>query len=81
MDPHTTHAPDPVRDVDPAHQQQLDTTAQKPTHIGTGVPTTPPAGPLRIASLPLNSSRRTRLPALVMNRRSASGICAASRRQ
>ncbi len=42
MDTHTTHAPDPVRDTDPAHEQELDTVSQKPTHIGTGVKTTPP---------------------------------------
>ncbi len=42
MNPHTTHAPDSARDVDPAHTQQLDTVSQKPTHIGTGVKTTPP---------------------------------------
>ena len=40
---HMHHEPDPHRDSDPAHEQQLDSVAQKPTHIGTGAPTTPPA--------------------------------------
>ena len=52
MDTHTTHAPDPVRDADPAHEQQLDTVAQKPTHIGTGVPMTPPAVDAHLADVP-----------------------------
>jgi molybdopterin-dependent oxidoreductase alpha subunit len=38
-----THAPDPARDRDPAHASHLDTVAQKPTHIGAGVPKTLPA--------------------------------------
>ncbi len=32
--------PDPRRDRDPRHEQELDTVAQKPTHIGEGAPTT-----------------------------------------
>ena len=34
------HAPDPARDMDPRYEQNLDTVAQKPTHIGTGAPET-----------------------------------------
>ncbi len=52
MDTHTTHAPDPVRDIDPAHEQQLDTVSQKPTHIGSGVPMSPPAENAHLADVP-----------------------------
>ncbi|MGI8482600.1 MAG: FdhF/YdeP family oxidoreductase [Chthoniobacterales bacterium] len=41
--PHVPQPPDPTRDHDPRRDQQLDTTAQKPSHIGLGAPTTPPA--------------------------------------
>ena len=37
---HQHHAPDPKRDSDPSHNQELDTVAQKPTHIGLGAPVT-----------------------------------------
>jgi molybdopterin-dependent oxidoreductase alpha subunit len=40
---HVTNPPDPARESDPAHESELDTVAQKPTHIGEGTPTTPPA--------------------------------------
>jgi len=39
--PHHQHLPpDPQRDHDPRHAQNLDTVAQKPTHIGLGAPVT-----------------------------------------
>ena len=37
-----TAEPDPTRD-DTVHEQQLDTVAQKPTHLQSGTPLTPPA--------------------------------------
>jgi molybdopterin-dependent oxidoreductase alpha subunit len=39
---HQHHAPDPRRDFDPNHEQELDTVAQKPTHIGLGAPVSEP---------------------------------------
>lgn len=37
---HQHRLPDPQRDRDPRHAQELDTVAQKPTHIGIGAPVT-----------------------------------------
>ena len=37
---HVHQPPDPRRDMDPRHEQDLDTVAQKPTHIGSGTKTT-----------------------------------------
>ncbi|MEO6054908.1 MAG: hypothetical protein ABIP97_12940, partial [Chthoniobacterales bacterium] len=34
---HQHHPSDPARNDDPKHEQRLDTVAQKPTHIGSGV--------------------------------------------
>src|SRR5258708_1436384 len=39
---HRHSPPDLHRDGDPRHEQNLDTVAQKPTHIGLGAPTTEP---------------------------------------
>ncbi len=52
MDQHTTHAPDPARDADPAHEQELDTVSQKPTHIGSGVEKTEPITDADLADVP-----------------------------
>ena len=52
MDKHTTHAPDPVLDTQPGHDQELDTVSQKPTHIGTGAPTTEPIAAADLADVP-----------------------------
>ncbi len=52
MDKHTTHAPDPARDIDPAHEQNLDTVAQKPTHIGTGVKQSEPVAAADLVDVP-----------------------------
>ena len=41
-DPHSHYPPDPGRQNDPRHTPELDTVAQKPTHIGTGAPTSGP---------------------------------------
>jgi molybdopterin-dependent oxidoreductase alpha subunit len=41
-DPHSHRPPDPAREGDPRHTPELDTVAQKPTHIATGVRTTGP---------------------------------------
>jgi molybdopterin-dependent oxidoreductase alpha subunit len=42
MNPHSHQPPDPAREGDSRHAPHLDTVAQKPTHIGTGVRTTGP---------------------------------------
>lgn len=39
---HQHQPPDPQRDVDPRHEQNLDTVAQKPTHLCLGTPVTGP---------------------------------------
>src|SRR4051812_19382361 len=39
---HRHHPPDPKRNGDPRHEQDLDTVAQKPTSIGLGTPVTEP---------------------------------------
>ena len=41
-DPHSHHPPDPAREGDPRHASHLDTVAQKPTHVGSGVRTSGP---------------------------------------
>ena len=39
---HQHQPPDPQHDKDPRHTQDLDTVAQKPTHVGLGAPVTAP---------------------------------------